>query len=113
MEDCELEDIPEVLIGNGLAGIALSKPPFRETGAGLNRTPPSKEELGCELGSKTALPSSESLSSEERRSDSKMALPSAESASNSSGGRRSFSISDLRLCEENFGSQVMNKLIIS
>jgi len=39
--------------------------------------------------------------------DERMAFPSSESASKSSGGRRSFSMSDLRLCPPELGSSTV------
>lgn len=72
-------DIGEVLMRDGgrplvtIALSTLSATPFGDTGAAW--TVLSAGGLGC----------------------AKMALPSSESASNKSGGRRSFSISDLRL----------------
>jgi hypothetical protein len=62
-----------------LAATGPSVMPFGNGGAAL-----SVGDLGCEK-------------------DPNIALPSSESASTRSGGRRSFSISDLRL-RENFGS---------
>ena len=79
-EGCEMEDIP-VLMREGmvLAAIALSRLSATPFGAG---------------GAGWAAPSAGVLGSEE---DPKIALPSSESASKRSGGRRSFSMSDLRL----------------
>jgi hypothetical protein len=86
-EGCEREDV-DVLMREGiaLAAIAFSRLSATPFGAG---------------GAGSPAPSAGVLGSEE---DPKIALPSSESASKRSGGRRSFSISDLRL-RENFMSQ--------
>jgi hypothetical protein len=87
MGDCieEMAEIPEVLMDVGLAVTGLSVTPFGDPSAGWGLSAGA-----CE--------------------DSKMALPSSESASKRSGGRRSFSISDLRL--KILVSQLMDKLAI-
>lgn len=91
--DCELEereDIPEVFMRDrGALDVSFSRvsaTPFGVTGGAW-------------------MPLSLGVPGSEEDPDTNMALPSSESASKRSGGRRSFSISDLRLHEGNFDSQ--------
>lgn len=79
-EGCEREDVAVLMReGMALAAMALSRLSATPFGAG---------------GAGSPTPSAGVLGSEE---DPKIALPSSESASKRSGGRRSFSMSDLRL----------------
>ena len=73
MGDC-IEEMAEIAVLMGV-GLAISVTPFGNPNAGW----------GLSAGGGQAC------------EDSKMALPSSELASKRSGGRRSFSISDLRL----------------